>query len=105
DDVALSAVSVGRDQKTILLGEPVEGLAPLIVRELVRICGELAAAGKTILLVEQKLAETLTLANLVYVVNNGHVAHQGPAQELKARPELLQRYLGICPCPTARCGG
>ena len=84
-----------RDPKIILLDEPFEGLAPLIVRELVRICAELAAAGQTILLVEQNLAATLALAKRVYIVNNGHVAHEGPAQELKARPELLQRYLGI----------
>jgi len=84
-----------RDPKIILLDEPFEGLAPLIVRELVRICGELAAAGQTILLVEQNLAATLALASRVYIINNGHIAHEGPAQEIKARPEILQRYLGI----------
>jgi branched-chain amino acid transport system ATP-binding protein len=84
-----------RNPKIVLLDEPFEGLAPLIVRELVRICGELAAGGQTILLVEQNLAATLALASRVYIINNGHVAHEGPAQELKARPELLQRYLGI----------
>jgi branched-chain amino acid transport system ATP-binding protein len=31
----------------------------------------------------------------VYIINNGHIVHEGPAQELKARPELLQRYLGV----------
>jgi len=84
-----------RDPKIILLDEPFEGLAPLIVRELVKICGELAAAGQTILLVEQNLAATLALASRVYIISNGHVAHEGPAREIKARPELLQRYLGI----------
>jgi len=84
-----------RDPKIVLLDEPFEGLAPLIVRELVRICGELVAAGQTILLVEQNLAATLALARRVYIINNGHVAHEGPAQELRTRPELLQRYLGI----------
>ena len=84
-----------RDPKIILLDEPFEGLAPLIVRELVRICGELAAAGQTILLVEQNLAATLALASRVYIINNGHVVHEGPAGEIKMRPELLQRYLGI----------
>ena len=92
-------LAIGRALMTnpelLLMDEPTEGLAPLIVRELVRICSELAAAGQTILLVEQNLAATLALASRVYIINNGHVAHEGPAREIKARPELLQRYLGI----------
>jgi len=84
-----------RDPKILLLDEPFEGLAPLIVRELMRVCAELAAAGLTIVLVEQNLAATLALAQRVYIVNNGHIAHEGPARELKAQPELLQRHLGV----------
>src|SRR6188508_1975689 len=84
-----------RDPKIILLDEPFEGLAPVIVRDLVKACRDLAAAGQTILLVEQNLAATLALASRVYIISNGHVAHEGPAREIKARPELLQRYLGI----------
>jgi len=84
-----------RDPKIILLDEPFEGLAPIIVQELVRVCRELAAAGQTIVLVEQNLAATLTLAQRVYIINNGHIAHEGPAQELRAQPQLLQRYLGV----------
>ena len=84
-----------RNPKIILLDEPFEGLAPLIVRELVRTCRELAAAGQTIVLVEQNLAATLALAQRVYIINNGHIAHEGPAEELRAQPQLLQRYLGV----------
>ena len=84
-----------RDPKIILLDEPFEGLAPLIVKELVRVCRELARAGQTIVLVEQNLAATLALAQRVYIINNGHIAHEGPAAEIKARPETLQRYLGV----------
>ena len=84
-----------RDPKIILLDEPFEGLAPLIVRELVRICRELAAAGQTIVLVEQNLAATLALAQRVYIVNNGHIAHEGPAREVEAQPEILRRHLGV----------
>jgi len=84
-----------RDPKIVLLDEPFEGLAPLIVRELVRVCRELADAGQTIVLVEQNLAATLALASRVYILNNGHIAHEGSAQELRANPGLLQRYLGV----------
>jgi branched-chain amino acid transport system ATP-binding protein len=84
-----------RDPEIILLDEPFEGLAPVIVHDLVRTCRELANAGQTIVLVEQNLAATLTLAERVYIINNGHIAHEGPAAELKDRPELLQRYLGV----------
>ena len=84
-----------RNPHIVLLDEPFEGLAPVIVRDLVAACRTLAQAGQTIVLVEQNLAATLALAQRVYILNNGHVAHEGPAQELKGRPELLQRYLGV----------
>jgi branched-chain amino acid transport system ATP-binding protein len=84
-----------RDPRVILLDEPFEGLAPVIVRDLMRACQDLAKAGQTIVLVEQNLAATLALADRVYIINNGHIAHEGPASELKKRPELLQRYLGV----------
>ena len=84
-----------RDPKIILLDEPFEGLAPVIVRDLMAACRELAAAGQTIVLVEQNLAATLALAQRVYIINNGHIVHEGPAQEIKAQPEILQRYLGV----------
>jgi branched-chain amino acid transport system ATP-binding protein len=56
---------------------------------------DLAAAGMTIVLVEQNLAATLTLAQRVYIINNGHIVHEGPAHEIKAQPQILQRYLGL----------
>ena len=84
-----------RDPKIILLDEPFEGLAPVIVRDLMKACRDLAEAGQTIVLVEQNLAATLALAQRIYIINNGHIVHEGPAQEIKAQPEVLQRYLGV----------
>jgi branched-chain amino acid transport system ATP-binding protein len=84
-----------RDPKIVLLDEPFEGLAPVIVHDLMKACRDLAAAGQTIVIVEQNLAAVLALAQRVYVLNNGHVAHEGPAAELKANPEILHRYLGV----------
>jgi branched-chain amino acid transport system ATP-binding protein len=84
-----------RDPKIILLDEPFEGLAPVIVQELMNVCRKLAAAGLTMVLVEQNLAATLALAHRVYIINNGHIVHEGAAAEIKAQPQLLQRYLGL----------
>jgi branched-chain amino acid transport system ATP-binding protein len=84
-----------RDPKIILLDEPFEGLAPVIVRDLVQACRDLADAGQTIVLVEQNLAAALTLAHRAYIINNGHIAHEGPTSEIKAQPKILERYLGV----------
>jgi branched-chain amino acid transport system ATP-binding protein len=84
-----------RDPKIILLDEPFEGLAPVIVRDLMQACRDLSAAGQTIVLVEQNLAATLALAHRAYIINNGHVVHEGPAAEIKADPQVLQRWLGV----------
>jgi len=84
-----------RDSKIVLLDEPFEGLAPLIVADLVRACRELAAAGQTIVLVEQNIAASLALAQRVYLINNGHIVHEGPAAEMRTNPQVLHRFLGV----------
>ncbi|MFL6694615.1 MAG: ABC transporter ATP-binding protein [Ramlibacter sp.] len=84
-----------RDPKIVLLDEPFEGLAPVIVRDLMEACRTLAAGGQTIVLVEQNLAATLALAQRVYIINNGHIVHEGPAAEIRSQPEVLQRHLGV----------
>ena len=58
-------------------------------------CRDLADAAQTIVFVEQNLAATLMLASRVYIINNGHIAHEGSAQEIRARPEILHRHLGV----------
>jgi branched-chain amino acid transport system ATP-binding protein len=84
-----------RDPKLILLDEPFEGLAPVIVRDLMDACRKLVEAGQTIVLVEQNLAATLALATRAYILNNGHIVHEGPTSEIKANPKVLERYLGV----------
>jgi branched-chain amino acid transport system ATP-binding protein len=84
-----------RDPKIILLDEPFEGLAPVIVRDLVEACRRLAEEGQTIVLVEQNLPAALTLAQRAYIINNGHIVHEESARNIKADPEILHRHLGV----------
>ncbi|HTS84253.1 MAG TPA: ABC transporter ATP-binding protein [Usitatibacter sp.] len=84
-----------RDPKIILLDEPFEGLAPVIVQDLMAACRTLAAAGQTIVLVEQNIAATLALSHRVYMLNNGHMVHEGTVEEIRSNPEVLHRFLGV----------
>jgi branched-chain amino acid transport system ATP-binding protein len=84
-----------RDPKIILLDEPFEGLAPVIVRDLMNACRKLALEGQTIVIVEQNLAAALSIASRAYILNNGHVVFDGTSEELKAAPEVLSRYVGV----------
>jgi branched-chain amino acid transport system ATP-binding protein len=84
-----------RDPKIILLDEPFEGLAPVTVHDLMRACSDLASAGQTIVLVEQNIAATLALASRAYIVNNGHIVHEGPTAEIRGDMGVLRRYLGV----------
>ena len=84
-----------RDPKIVLLDEPFEGLAPIIVRDLLGICRTLAAAGQTVVVVEQNIQAALALADRVYIINNGHIVEELTAASARARPEALHRYLGV----------
>lgn len=84
-----------REPKILLLDEPFEGLAPIIVRDLLGICRALADAGQTILIVEQNLSAALSLADRVYFINNGHIVETFDAAALRSEPEVLHRYLGV----------
>jgi branched-chain amino acid transport system ATP-binding protein len=84
-----------REPKILLLDEPFEGLAPIIVRDLLATCRNLAEAGQTILIVEQNISAALTLADRIYVINNGHIVEQLGAQTVRDQPDLLHRHLGV----------
>jgi len=86
-----------RSPRLMLLDEPFEGLAPVIVEELVELCGHLAESGSTIVIVEQDVRAALELARRVYVLNNGHVVFQGTREALLANPGITSRYLGLDP--------
>lgn len=84
-----------RAPKIVLLDEPFEGLAPIIVQDLLATCRALAEAGQTILVVEQNISAALALADRIYVLNNGHVVETMTAPEARKSPDLLHRYLGV----------
>ena len=84
-----------RDARVVLLDEPFEGLAPLIVRDLVRVARELAAQGRTILVVEQNVVAALSFSDRVYVLNNGHVAWEGTPAALEADAGVMKTHLGV----------
>ena len=84
-----------RDPTLILLDEPFEGLAPVIVQDLLATCRKLAEAGQTIVVVEQNISAALTLAHRAYIINNGHIVENLPVADVRARPEVLHRYLGV----------
>jgi len=84
-----------REPKILLLDEPFEGLAPIIVRDLLATCRDLAKAGQTILIVEQNISAAMTLADRIYIIRNGHVVEALTAQAVRDRPDILHRHLGV----------
>ena len=79
----------------LLMDEPSEGLAPLIVRELGRVIDALKASGTSILLVEQQLAFAIRHADRIYIMGKGRIVHQCSPEELAADPDTKARYLGV----------
>jgi len=84
-----------RRPRLILLDEPFEGLAVIIVQNLLEVCRTLAAQGQTIVIVEQNVRAALSLASRAYVLNNGQVVFEGTSEGLQASPDVMNRYLGV----------
>ncbi|KIC79848.1 MULTISPECIES: ABC transporter ATP-binding protein [Pseudomonas] len=81
--------------KLLILDEPTEGLAPVIVDELVRILRRIKDEGLSILLVEQNLMVCDALADRHYVLEQGRVAYQGSAAQFREDPSIKNRYLAL----------
>jgi branched-chain amino acid transport system ATP-binding protein len=79
----------------LLMDEPTEGLAPLMVRELGRTIAQLKAAGTAILLIEQQLAFALRHADVVFIMSKGRIVHRCTPAELAADADTKARYLGV----------
>lgn len=83
------------DPEVVLMDEPSEGLAPVMVRALEEVIASLRGEGLGILLVEQNLYSALALADRIYLIETGRIVHHGTKAELDADPSSLQRYLGV----------
>ncbi len=81
--------------RMLLLDEPSEGLAPLIVREIGRILQALKGERLTVLLVEQNYHLALRVADRVYVMNKGQIVYEGTPASLEADEDVKRRYLGV----------
>lgn len=79
----------------LLLDEPTEGLAPLIVEKLLEIIQSLKQAGLTIILVEQDVHATRPVADRYCILQEGLLVHQSSHAEFWSQPELQERYLGV----------
>jgi branched-chain amino acid transport system ATP-binding protein len=79
----------------LVMDEPTEGLAPLMVRELGSAIESLKRAGTSILLIEQQLAFALRYADIVFIMSKGRIVHQCTPAELAADAETKARYLGV----------
>jgi branched-chain amino acid transport system ATP-binding protein len=81
--------------KLLMLDEPSLGLAPLLVAGVFRTVQQINREGVTLLLVEQNVRKSLTLAHRAYVLENGRVAMEGKGRELIADPHVKEAYLGL----------
>jgi len=81
--------------KLLLLDEPSQGLAPLIVREVFRVVASMREQGLSVLLVEQNARMTLEIADYAYVIDDGAIVHAGPARELAQDEARVQALAGV----------
>jgi branched-chain amino acid transport system ATP-binding protein len=81
--------------KLLMLDEPSQGLAPLIVAEVFRVVQSMRDEGISILLVEQNVLMSLEIADHAYVLENGAIVHSGPARELAENEARVQELAGV----------
>jgi branched-chain amino acid transport system ATP-binding protein len=92
--LAIARALVGNPD-LLLLDEPMEGLAPLLVRALEDRIRTLKATGLTVLLAEQNLHSALRLADRCYVIDDGRIRYEGTVDDLKGNEEIRRKYLLI----------
>jgi len=92
-------LAIGRalmtNPKLLILDEATEGLAPLIRAEIWACLGRLRDTGLAMIVIDKNIAPLLNLADRHYILEKGRVVWQGGSDELRAQPQVLQRYLGV----------
>jgi len=83
------------DPELIMIDEPTEGLAPLIVQQVGDLIAEIARRGVAILLVEQKLSIAMRISHRVYVMGHGCIVFEGTPAELKANAAVRKEWLEV----------
>ena len=91
--LAISRALMARP-KVILLDEPSLGLSPVLVQEMFALVRRVNKAGQAIMLIEQNAVQTLRIARRAFILENGLITMQGPAQALLADPRVREAYLG-----------
>lgn len=81
--------------RLLMLDEPSQGIMPKLVDEIFRAVQEIRANGVTVLLVEQRLSESLEISDRAYVLQTGRVVMSGPAADIRSNPEVRRIYLGM----------
>ncbi len=79
----------------LLVDEPTEGLAPILVKEVRDVLAEINRAGVSILLVEHNLKVALSLCHRLYLMGKAFIGFQGTVEELNANPEIRAKYLEV----------
>lgn len=83
--------------KLLLLDEPTEGLAPVIVDDLQEMLHDVVSEDVTMLLSEQNVNFAFDLATRGYIIDTGEIVYEGSIEELRQRDDLLERYLAVSP--------
>jgi branched-chain amino acid transport system ATP-binding protein len=81
--------------RLLMLDEPSQGIMPRLVDEIFAAIQQIRANGVTILLVEQRLSESLEISDRAYVLQTGKVVMSGPAADIKSNPDVRRAYLGM----------
>ncbi len=81
--------------KLALLDEPLEGLAPIVVRSLLAAIRRMTQEGLAAIIVEQHARDVLSITDTAVVLERGRIVHQGSSASLRQAPEVMERYLGL----------